>query len=80
MTVKVISRAGVVLHPSEVTFASSDIAVLTMGAPDTDGLLTLTAVTAGTATVTLTRVTTTDLGISGTSDPAIVGVLTVTVT
>ena len=79
LTTKVIARSGIELAHGEVSLSSSDADLLKVGGGGS-GTVTLTAVAAGSPTVTITRTVVPDLGISATTDPGIVGVLSITIT
>jgi len=78
LTINVLARSGIVLDYGEVTLSSSDEEILGISS-GTSGSVTLTAVAAGSATVTVKRTVVEDLGITAVTDPGIVGTLSVTI-
>lgn len=80
LTLEVVLRSGVVATATEVVVTSSDEEVVTVGTQGEDGVLTITGVAAGTASLEVARIATTESGIVVQSTmPPITGNLTVNV-
>lgn len=80
LDVEVLLRSGVITEGDQVTFVSSNTAVATVGYSASDKQLVITGVAAGSANITPSRVTLTDGGVKILPEPAVIGVLAVTVT
>ncbi len=77
LTIEVILRSGTIIDSGEVTLASDDTAVVTVS--KSDDTVTLTPVTTGSATITVTRMTNDEDGDIISPVPSVIGTLSVTV-